>query len=131
MSGDLKSHIKSKDDIYYILSIEGQYHLPTFDECSLDFIREVIAGRKELIKLRDICPVNVPRFHEFNADKLYNHAIAAKKLRKFLPDPVVPNQRPVARKFLFNVSYKSGPRPAADLQSLLGHQHYRAYLLRD
>lgn len=40
----------------------------------------MIAGRKELIKMKDVCSVYVPRYKEFRADKLYKLAIASEKL---------------------------------------------------
>jgi hypothetical protein len=37
---------KSKHEIYRILSIEGQFYLPPFDECTVDFLRDVFSGKK-------------------------------------------------------------------------------------
>ena len=78
--------------------------MPTFDESTVHFMREVLAGRKKLIKLKDLVPVNVPRLTEFQADRLYEHSIKDAKCKQYLPDPPTDSfRRPVGRKFLFNV----------------------------
>ena len=72
---ELKSKLCSKTDIIRMLAIEGQYHLPSNDDITMVFLREVLAGRKLLIKNKDLCTVNVPRLPEFSCDKLYQQAI--------------------------------------------------------
>ena len=54
-----------------MLAIEGQYHLPSSDDITMSWLREVLAGRKLVIKNKDLCPVNVPRIPEFSCDVLY------------------------------------------------------------
>jgi hypothetical protein len=54
-----------------MLAVEGQYHTPPIDEINMDFLRDVLAGRKLLIKLSDLCQVNVPRIREFDCKTLY------------------------------------------------------------
>ena len=78
--------------------------MPTFDESTVHFMREVLAGRKKLIKLKDLVPVNVPRLTELLTDRLYEHSIKDPKCKQYLPDPPTDSfRRPVGRKFLFNV----------------------------
>jgi hypothetical protein len=56
-TSDLAPYIKSKKNIYNILANEGKFSkliliilgqvfLPPFDECTMDFIREIISGNK-------------------------------------------------------------------------------------
>jgi hypothetical protein len=40
--------MKSKVDIYNILAIEGQLYLPPISDCSMDFIREIMNGKKKV-----------------------------------------------------------------------------------
>jgi hypothetical protein len=70
MSSDLRNFVKSKEDLFVILSIEGQLHLPPFDECTMEFLRDALSGRKKLLTNRELAPVNVPRYKEFNAAAL-------------------------------------------------------------
>ena len=46
---------RSKKEIYQILLIEGQYYLPPFEECTIDYLRDIFSGRKK---------VSVPAFAE-------------------------------------------------------------------
>ena len=88
----------------YILSVEAQYHLPSYDHCTLPFMRDVLAGRKKLIRLRDLAMVNVPRLKDFNTEFLFRHAMEDGMARDYLPDPTRNGERTVSRKFLYNVS---------------------------
>jgi hypothetical protein len=100
---DLMGKIRSKSDIYWILSCEHQLHLPNFDDCSLEFLREVLSGRKKLFRLKDVSIAVVPRYEEFNCDLLYRQALEDENAKRYLPDPSGNRRRPVNRKFLFNV----------------------------
>jgi len=42
----LKSVMKSKLDVYNILSKEGQFYLPPINECTMDFIKDILTGKK-------------------------------------------------------------------------------------
>ena len=66
------------------------------------WLREVLAGRKLVIKNKDLCPVEVPRIPEFSCDKLYQQAIDDPQAKQYLPDPSADCKRNVSRKFLFN-----------------------------
>lgn len=87
-----------------ILSIEGQLHLPPYDECSMEFMRDALSGKKRLIPNRQLAPVNVPRYKEFNTGNLYKAAMADEELKFYLPDMTSEKStRTINRKFLFNV----------------------------
>ena len=60
MASDLRNFVKSKEDLYYILSVEGQFHLPPYDECTMEFLREALSGRKKVLTNRELCSVTVP-----------------------------------------------------------------------
>jgi ssRNA-specific RNase YbeY (16S rRNA maturation enzyme) len=105
VASDLRNFVKSKQDLYIILTIEGQLHLPPYDDCSMEFMREALAGRKKLLTNRDLCSVNVPRYKEFNATNLQNLAMQDNELRVYLPD--TSDNKVINRRFLFNVSRAS------------------------
>ena len=71
MASDLRNFVRSKEDLYVILSIEGQFHLPPFDECTMEFMRDALSGKKRLLTNREVAAVNVPRYKEFNTANLY------------------------------------------------------------
>ena len=101
---DLNKHVRGKRDLWQILAVVGQYHLPNFDTCTVHFMREILAGRKKVFKLKDLHPVCVPRISEFKADLLYEHCMKDPKIKPYLPDPALDStRRPCGRKFLFDV----------------------------
>ena len=102
---DLNKHVRGKRDLWQILGVVGQYHLPSYDDTTVFFMREVLAGRKKLLKLKELVPVNVPRISEFQADHLYQSALKNTQCKPYLPEPAEGSvRRPVGRKFLFDVS---------------------------
>ena len=44
----LVGKMKSKADIYKILTKEGQLFLPPFDECPMVFIKDIMMGKKKV-----------------------------------------------------------------------------------
>jgi len=103
----LSKYIRSKEDLYTILGIEGQFHLPPFDECTMEFLRDALRGIKKLLSNSEVRQVSVPRYKEFNASSLYQSAMSDPSLRVYLPEPNGPRSKPCNRKFLFNVSKSS------------------------
>ena len=67
LCSDIAWMIKSKEDLYQILAIEGQLYCPAYDTVSLNFLRDVLRGAKKLIPLADVCSVAVPKLAEFNS----------------------------------------------------------------
>ena len=53
----------------------------------MEFLRDALSGRKKVLTNRELCPVNVPRYREFNAQTLYQHAMLDSDLRTYLPEP--------------------------------------------
>lgn len=96
--------IKTKRDLYLVLTVEAQYFLPSQDNCSLKFLMDIMQGHKSAFLLSEIKHVCVPRLDEFNASEIYNMAMNNPQVRKYLPEPQE-NERPGARtvscKFLF------------------------------
>lgn len=66
VASDLRNFVRSKEDLYLILTIEGQLHLPPYDDCTMEFMRDALHGVKRLLTNRELCPVTVPRYKEFN-----------------------------------------------------------------
>ena len=67
----------------------------------MEFMRDALSGKKRLLTNRELAPVAVPRYKEFNAANLQKAALADEELKLYLPDA---GERVINRKFLFNVS---------------------------
>ena len=124
VASDLRNFVKSKEDLYVILTIEGQLHLPPYDECTMDFMRDILSGKKKVLTNRELCPVTVPRYKEFNAGNLQKAALTDAELKVYLPD--TKDTKVINRRFLFNVS-----RLLVINCLYAGDQHNQAELLPD
>ena len=45
---ELQGKVKSKLDIYNVFTKEGQLYLPPFSECSMDFMKDIMCGKKKV-----------------------------------------------------------------------------------
>jgi hypothetical protein len=86
----------------------------------MEFMRDALSGKKKLLTNRDLCPVTVPRYKEFNSTNLEQMALQDPDISGYLPDPSA--TKVINRKFLFNVSRNLNHRAA-------GHQYRQAWLV--
>ena len=66
----LKGVMKSKLDIYNILTKEGQLYLPPINDCPLEFIHAIINGKKKVFKNSELNIIDVPNFEELSAKNI-------------------------------------------------------------
>jgi RNAse (barnase) inhibitor barstar len=110
MTSDLSSYVRSKDDLYAILTINCQLYCPSYDSANIDFLRDVLSGRKKLLPLSEVKQICVPKFKEFDANKLFALALQDGQARQYLPEPRLGSQkRTVCKKYLFSVSKRYAP----------------------
>ena len=86
--------------------------MPPYDETHMDFMRDLLAGRKKVsftmgihylcqfLQCSEVMPVQVPRFKELSVTNLHTEALQEAALRRFLPEIHNPNKQ----QYLFNVS---------------------------
>ena len=101
MPADIAEYCKSKQDLLDILAYEGQYLLPAQDDITMDFLKQVLAGKKALLKQSQVQNVKVPKLKEFNANELFTGAMQDAKMSRYLPDPSGSRKRTVGRAYLF------------------------------
>ena len=49
--------------------------IPNSINLNINFGLKILQGSKKLLRNYDVCPINVPRFKEFNAQQLYMSAL--------------------------------------------------------
>ena len=101
MPNQLAEYCKSKRDLLEILCYEGQFLLPAWDDITMDFLKQVLAGKKSLLKQSDVRHVKVPKLKEFNTNELFASALTDPLISKHLPDPTGSRKRTVGRIYLF------------------------------
>lgn len=82
-----------------------------------DFLKLVFAGKKDLIPLAQIRPVNVPRYDELSVLSLIKDVMAQADLAKFFPEQRTPADLP-DRDYFFTVINTEEP---GYLSSLIKH----------
>ena len=67
----------------------------------MPFLRDVLAGRKRLLKLNSVRHIDVPRFKEFSTKSLLGHALNDAELQPFLPNCRL--EDPINKQWFFDV----------------------------
>jgi hypothetical protein len=48
---DMSQLFKSKKEIYTILMSQGQLYLPPYEDCTIDYLRDIFNGRKKVMMI--------------------------------------------------------------------------------
>ena len=111
---DLIGRFRSKQDIYEYLSHHrkffppdnlghlGQFYMPPLKKITIDFLKEVFAGRKHLIPRDQVRPIDVPRYDELSVVHLIKDIMAQPELAKFFPEQKTAADLP-DREYFFNI----------------------------
>ena len=92
-------------DMLTILYFVGQLYLPPYEECTIEFMRDILSGKKQAFLNSQMKIIKVPNFAELTASKVYEMAINNGKINRYLPTFTF--KRPLNREYLFNVSASS------------------------
>mmetsp|Transcript_17920 Transcript_17920/g.12904 ORF Transcript_17920/g.12904 Transcript_17920/m.12904 type:complete len:122 (-) Transcript_17920:368-733(-) len=98
---ELQPVLRSKRDLYEILSKEGQLYLPPFDDCPIEFLRDLLSGAKKALFNKEVRLVVVPKLECFTLKSLQKQAAVDADLSPYLPP--MREHRPCNRGYLFNV----------------------------
>lgn len=80
----------------------GNRYLPPYASCPFIFLKEVLAGRKKLLKKEEIIPRECPKYAEFTVKMFYEVFKEDERLLKFIPDLKWSKKLP-DREFVVNV----------------------------
>ena len=111
---ELVARFRSKKDLYDYLALQskfaqthphfpiGQYFMPARKKVTKDFLKLVFAGKKDLIPLAQVRPINVPRYDELSVSGLILEVMGQKDLAKFFPEQRTKADLP-DREYFFSV----------------------------
>ena len=68
-----------------------------------DFAKEVFAGRKRLLKMREGKFINVTRYEELSVKRLYDNFLSLDGMSFYFPDKY-PKGRQCDREYMFNIA---------------------------
>ena len=76
--------------------------MPRSKTINKDFLKQVFAGKKDLLPLNQVRPINVPHYDELSVENLIKDIMGDAELARFFPDQATKGNRP-DRVFFFNV----------------------------
>ena len=77
------------------------YYLPPPRQCPVEFLRDVLGGKKKLLKTAQLKSIKVPPLEDLSVEKVYAQVKADPELRMYFPD-YGPKTLP-DRQYLFDV----------------------------
>ena len=68
--------MRSKYEVYNIFKFGLKAYLPRYDCCPMLYLKELLLDEKKMIYKKELAIVDVPRWKEFNVEKMYEYAYA-------------------------------------------------------
>ena len=96
-----------------------QFYLPPASVVNKDFLKQVLADEKALIKKADVSPIEVPHYEEISVKALWPQFAGDDLFVRYFPDEYPQGKGP-PREYFFNVLHTLYPE---FLQRLLNHAH--------
>ena len=70
----------------FITSKCFKYYMPNFEMFTKDFVKEMLAGKKKLMKKREVKYITVKKYDELSVKNLYNDFLALPGMADYFPD---------------------------------------------
>jgi hypothetical protein len=87
--------------------------------CTKDFIKDIFAGKKRLMKLSAVRMVSVKKYDEISVKALYAKLVGLPNMAQFFPDKYSKG-RHCDREYMFNITQSVHPDV---MKELLDHAH--------
>lgn len=98
------------------MTVAAQYYLPPYEECTLDFMRELLSGQRKVFKRKDIRMIKVPLLQELTTIKIMEQIVQDLEIQQYLPD-LSKLKRPLNREYMYNVTSKAQTYRSSTLSS--------------
>jgi len=79
-----------------------QLYLPPEFMLHRDFLKQVLAGKKKLLPLKDVKKVSVPKYEELAVEKIFAIVNRDPDVMAYFPDSL-PKNRNIAREYFWNI----------------------------
>ena len=81
----------------------GQIFLPSCRFATLDFLKDILSGRKAYFTMSQVRPIKVPFYAELSMISVLRHANSSARMKCYLPPIEMPMSPNVDRNFLFTI----------------------------
>lgn len=85
-----------------VFSYSLQFYLPDDAVMTKDFLKDVLAGRKMLLRKSEVKPIMVPQYDELSVKRLFPEFKKDAQFMAYFPDHYPPSRGP-PREYFFNV----------------------------
>ena len=93
---DLMSSFSDKSSFYSYLKEQLQYYMPPYTMVTAPFLKQILKGDKQLLKVAAVIKCNPPKYYEISVAKLYADCIQLPGMVEHFPD-VYPKGRTYSR----------------------------------
>ena len=93
---DLMGSFSSKSSFYSYLEEQVQYIMPPYGMVTAPFLKQVLRGEKQLLKVSKVIKCNPPKYDEISVAKLYDQCVKLPGMAEHFPD-VYPKGRSCGR----------------------------------
>ena len=83
---DLMGSFSSKSSFYSYLKEQLQYYMPPYTMITAPFLKQVLKGEKQLLKIADVINCNPPKYDEISVVKLYDDCLKLPGMVEHFPD---------------------------------------------
>ena len=97
----LNKHRKLFNFLYYQL-FKVQYYLPDDSVVNKDFLKDVLSGKKQLMKKADVQRIAVPHYDELSVKNLWPQFSKDKEFTQYFPDKYPVGKGP-PRQYFFDI----------------------------
>ena len=110
-------NVDSKKDLLFALKVKGKYDtiyrsdycdagqifLPEDRFCTMDYLKDLLSGRRRYLRNSEARRPSIPRFKQLAMRIVLTHAMNCSHMRKYLPDIDTQKELQLDRHFLFTV----------------------------
>ena len=94
--------MKSKADFISYLNKHKQYYLPDEAVFNKDFLKEVLAGKKRLLRKAEVRSIQVPHYDELSVRRLWPDLKKDDEFASYFPS-TYPSDKGPPRDYFFNI----------------------------
>ena len=94
-----------------------------YEMCTKDLLRDIFAGKKNVMKLKDVNFIQVGKYDELSVKQLYDKLVKLPSMSLFFPDKY-PKGRVCDREYLFNIANTLHPAVMKELTEYAHSQRH-------
>lgn len=83
---DLTKRFGSKSELYKMLSVQGNYFLPSFRYCTYDFMLQICDQKKSVFEKSEVARIEIRSYKELRLRTILEQVLPHPQIESYLPD---------------------------------------------